>query len=115
MGGEANNGLPARVAAAIYGARRRKGLSQARLANEVGVGEDTIGDWERGAIPESWLNLLTLARLLMSGDSEFSLDRLALGDQSFFERVVTRAGQQMRSLLPELVAEELRRQTSARE
>ena len=79
-------GLSARVAEAIHRARRRKGLSQARLSAQLGVGEDTIGDWERGSIPESWLNFIALAEAL-----EVSLDSLARGEESFYRRAVEEA------------------------
>ncbi len=80
-----DEGLSARLAAAIHEARRYKGVSQAKLASQLGVSEDTVGDWERGRVPETWINLLNLARLLLPNPSQpqvikLSLDRLAMGD-----------------------------------
>jgi transcriptional regulator with XRE-family HTH domain len=63
------------IGRSIRDARQRAGLSQAELAEKIGVSQAAIGQWERGTYTPRGRNLNTLAAVLGVGfQPEFLLD-----------------------------------------
>jgi transcriptional regulator with XRE-family HTH domain len=57
---------------AIRAARRRAGLSQAELAELLGVRQSSVSQWERGSTRPSSVHLLALAAALKCSLLDFS-------------------------------------------
>jgi transcriptional regulator with XRE-family HTH domain len=57
---------------AIRAARRRAGLSQAELAELLGVRQSSVSQWERGSTKPSTVHLLALASALHCSLLDFS-------------------------------------------
>jgi transcriptional regulator with XRE-family HTH domain len=57
---------------AIRAARRRAGLSQAELAELLGVRQSSVSQWERGSTKPSTVHLLALTATLQCSLLDFS-------------------------------------------
>jgi transcriptional regulator with XRE-family HTH domain len=57
---------------AIRAARRRAGLSQAELAELLGVRQSSVSQWERGSTKPSTIHLLALTATLQCSLLDFS-------------------------------------------
>ncbi len=55
---------PIKIGDRLYSLRKGKGLSQARLAERVGVSTKTVSNWETGAKLFSISHLITLSNVL---------------------------------------------------
>jgi transcriptional regulator with XRE-family HTH domain len=64
----------------IATARTRRGLTQAALAQQIGVSESTVQRWEGGALPP-YRRLLRLAQLLVVPLEELIEVRLGMTEQ----------------------------------
>lgn len=62
---------PVRIGNAIRAARLARGLSQAQLAETLGVHRTTVGDWERGTSSPLLTELGPLCRALEVGPETF--------------------------------------------
>ncbi|MEY8575653.1 helix-turn-helix domain-containing protein [Oscillospiraceae bacterium 21-37] len=67
-----------RIAAFITRSRREQGLTQAQVAEKLGVSYQAVSKWERGTIPNVEI-LVELAKLL-----QVSVDTLLAGGESWF-------------------------------
>lgn len=69
-----NSGIEERLGKAIAGQRIARGLSQAQLAEEMGVDKDTVSRFERGAVLPPMQRLIQLADIF-----EMPLEELIRG------------------------------------